>query len=127
MTAAGPFPDRPLDVWRRSGEPVRVLRPELLDPHHDEGDLVVSDPEPLTHRRPQEALREPESSDGAHEVTTTDPAMLAAQVPRSSLFATSSSAPKSAAPRVPAGGSDPTSDGDPDPCELARQLLRNHF
>lgn len=48
MTAAAPPPDRPLDVWRRSGEPVRVLRPELLDPEPDEGDLVVTDPEPTT-------------------------------------------------------------------------------
>ena len=87
----------------------------------------MTDPEPLTHRRPQEALRESEPSDvAADQVTSTDPAMLAAQVPRSSLYATSST-PAPPAPRVPAGGSDPTSDGDDDPISLARQVLRRHF
>lgn len=74
-------------------------------------------------RRPQEALRDPEPLEDG----TTDPAVLARQVRRSALDDTTNhytSAP--AAPRVPAGGSDPTVGGD-DPAELARLIQRHRY
>lgn len=86
--------------------------------------MTDSPPDPGI-RRPQEALGDPQP-EAPDENSTTDPDALAAQVPRSTLWATSST-PTPEVPRVPPGGSDPYGSVTDDPAELAAMITRRRF